>query len=245
LPQLEVQTDLIERDRFKANLALKFPGLLRAGGPRAFAQDHVGWILKSLESPEFVGEIAAVHSAGMYINLTLSDAWLLQAAKTVVEAGEGYGASSALAQERYVVDYSSPNIAKTLHAGHIRSTIIGDVLSNVLQEAFGSATSIARRPSRTLTLLWGITTRGRALSQSPEMVQRSAKAPCRCRVPTDGGKRHHQLPVLEAASRVCSPRQREFYFDSPVILEVARAPSLELRAGRGACLVHRRRRAPL
>jgi arginyl-tRNA synthetase len=137
LPQLEVQTDLIERYRFKADLALKFPGLLRAGGPRAFAQDHVGWILESLESPEFVGEIAAVHSAGMYINLTLSDAWLLQAAKTVVEAGEGYGASSALAQERYVVDYSSPNIAKTLHAGHIRSTIIGDVLSNVLQEAGG------------------------------------------------------------------------------------------------------------
>ena len=133
----EVLVDLVQRDRFGADLALKFPSLLKDGGPRRFAANHAPAIRTALEGPEFAPEIAAVDSVGMYINIRLRDDWLLAAARSVAGAGPSYGRSYPLVAERYVVDYSSPNVAKSLHAGHIRSTIIGAVLSNVLEEAGG------------------------------------------------------------------------------------------------------------
>ncbi len=133
----DVLVDLVERDRFGADLALKFPALLKNGGPRRFASDHAPAIQAALSGPEFGAEIATVDSVGMYVNIRLRDDWLLAAARAVAAAGTAYGRSDPLAAERYVVDYSSPNVAKSLHAGHIRSTIIGAVLCNVLEEAGG------------------------------------------------------------------------------------------------------------
>lgn len=133
----EVLVDLIDRDRFGADLALKFPSLLKNGGPRRFAADHAPAIRAALAGQEFAAEIATVDSVGMYINVRLRDDWLLAAARSVAAAGPSFGRSDPLAAERFVVDYSSPNVAKSLHAGHIRSTIIGAVLSNVLKEAGG------------------------------------------------------------------------------------------------------------
>jgi arginyl-tRNA synthetase len=39
----------------------------------------------------------------------------------------------AAASERVVIDYSSPNLAKEMHVGHLRSTIIGDALARILR----------------------------------------------------------------------------------------------------------------
>jgi arginyl-tRNA synthetase len=49
----------------------------------------------------------------------------------VFDAKERYGESSAGAGKTVLVEYSSPNIAKPFHAGHLRSTIIGNVLRKV------------------------------------------------------------------------------------------------------------------
>lgn len=134
---LDVRFDLIERDRFGGDLSLKLPQLLADGGPKAFALHHVPWIAEVLTSAQFSGVIKNVETKGMYINLTVSDRWLLEGAQFVVDMGERYGWSDAMASRRIVVDYSSPNVAKVLHAGHIRSTIIGHVLAN-LYEACGA-----------------------------------------------------------------------------------------------------------
>jgi arginyl-tRNA synthetase len=49
---------------------------------------------------------------------------------------EAYGTSNEADGKTMLIDFSSPNIAKPFHAGHLRSTIIGAVVSN-LHEAMG------------------------------------------------------------------------------------------------------------
>ncbi len=65
-----------------------------------------------------------------FINITLGEDFL---ARAVAEAPL---TEAAPQRQTVVVDYSSPNLAKEMHVGHLRSTIIGDALARVL-EALG------------------------------------------------------------------------------------------------------------
>lgn len=60
----------------------------------------------------------------------------------VFEKKESYGSSNQLAGQRYVVEFSSPNIAKPFHAGHLRSTVIGNFLKNLYTYLGANTTSI-------------------------------------------------------------------------------------------------------
>ena len=70
-----------------------------------------------------------------FINVTLTDAFLTGAVRTIA-ADERLGIAPAAVPDTVVVDYSSPNVAKEMHVGHLRSTILGDCLVRVL-EALG------------------------------------------------------------------------------------------------------------
>lgn len=71
-----------------------------------------------------------------FVNLTLSDAFLTREARAAA-ADPSLGIRTAEHPEIVVVDYSAPNVAKEMHVGHLRSTIIGDCLARVL-EALGN-----------------------------------------------------------------------------------------------------------
>ncbi len=80
-------------------------------------------------------EIAAAEIAGPgFVNLRLSPAFVSQAlARDLDDARTGVPAAEP--KERVVVDFSSPNIAKRMHVGHLRSTILGDALVRILRTA--------------------------------------------------------------------------------------------------------------
>ena len=75
--------------------------------------------------------IEKVEMAGPgFINMYLKKEWVSESVKKILFRG---CIPPPVERKRVVVDYSSPNIAKDMHVGHLRSTIIGDCLSRVLE----------------------------------------------------------------------------------------------------------------
>src|SRR5271169_6662654 len=75
-----------------------------------------------------LGGAAAVASAEVsgpgFINLTLRDAWIADQASAQL-ADPRLGVTTAEPSQQIIVDYSGPNVAKELHAGHLRPTVVG------------------------------------------------------------------------------------------------------------------------
>jgi arginyl-tRNA synthetase len=77
--------------------------------------------------------VAAVEVSGPgFVNLTLADEWIAARAASQL-ADVRLGVPAATPPQHVVVDYSGPNVAKELHAGHLRPTVVGDAIVRVLE----------------------------------------------------------------------------------------------------------------
>lgn len=73
-----------------------------------------------------------VEQVNAYVNMFLKkDAFAKEVVSEVVAAGDDYGKCSLGEGKTVIVEYSSPNIAKPFHIGHIRSTVIGASIAKI------------------------------------------------------------------------------------------------------------------
>ena len=92
-------------------------------------RDVAGLVAARLASADAVAS-AEVSGPG-FINITLSDSWIADHSSAQL-ADARLGVALAEPSQRIVVDFSGPNVAKELHAGHLRATVVGDAIARVL-----------------------------------------------------------------------------------------------------------------
>ena len=95
--------------------------------PQAIATD----IAEKIDASHFEKVVAT----GPYVNFFLDKSKISdQVIKSVIEAGADYGQQDEGHGGNITIDLSSPNIAKPFSVGHLRSTVIGDALSNIFRK---------------------------------------------------------------------------------------------------------------
>eukprot|EP00732_Lithocolla_globosa_P003574 Lithocolla_globosa_v1_NODE_2926_length_1821_cov_8.480747.p1 type:complete len:548 gc:universal NODE_2926_length_1821_cov_8.480747:1819-176(-) len=130
--------DVVEATKLAdhGDLGIPIPKLRKykiEGNPNEIAQN---WA-KQFQVDDF---IIKVQPFGAFLNFFINQKKLLERTlKLVFEKGDKYGRAQEKNGKKIVVEYSSPNIAKPFHAGHLRSTIIGNFLAN-LHDAMGYET---------------------------------------------------------------------------------------------------------
>ena len=86
--------------------------------------------ISRLISPSLQG-MALTSSMNGFVNLKAEPEWL--ANKTMELLSDGMLGVSKDSPRKIVVDYSAPNVAKEMHVGHLRSTVIGDAIVRMLR----------------------------------------------------------------------------------------------------------------
>lgn len=129
----EMDLTFTDRNKFNSDITIKLPNLISKYKWSGYIKDVVPKLITILNNSNLVSEwiITNIEQKWIYINISLNDEYLFKSMWQVLDLWSKYWENDIHKWESVVIDYSSPNTAKHLHAWHIRSTIIGHVLSNL------------------------------------------------------------------------------------------------------------------
>ena len=123
--------NLLEQPKSSDLGDIAFPAFSLAKVERKAPQAIAADIAEKIDQSAF--EI--VVATGPYVNFFLDKSKISdQVIKSVIEAGADYGQQDEGKGQNITIDLSSPNIAKPFSVGHLRSTVIGDALSNIFRK---------------------------------------------------------------------------------------------------------------
>jgi arginyl-tRNA synthetase len=198
--------------QFQCNGALAAARLAKAN-PRALAE-KVAARLKA--DPIF----AKVEIAGPgFINLDVTDGALTERAGAMAK-DERLGAPLTGAGRAMVIDFGGPNVAKTMHVGHLRSSVIGDSLQRLFRANGWTVTSDIHLGD------WGLQM-GQLISEiglrgiAPVYFDEAFKGPYPEESPVTMADLEELYPAASAACKA-----------DPARMELARQATAELQAGR-------------
>lgn len=109
----------------QSNVAL--PLAKRLGRP---PRDVAAEILAALDVTDLATDVEV--SGPGFLNVRLRDDWIGGQVQQAL-ADERLGVPRVQRPERVIVEYSSPNVAKEMHVGHLRTTIVGDAVARTLE----------------------------------------------------------------------------------------------------------------
>ena len=127
----ETILNLLEQPKSSDLGDIAFPAFSLAKIERKAPQAIAADIAEKIDASHFEKVVAT----GPYVNFFLDKSKISdQVIKSVIQAGAAYGQQEEGQGANVTIDLSSPNIAKPFSVGHLRSTVIGDALSNIFRK---------------------------------------------------------------------------------------------------------------